>query len=525
VTRERLQKVIAGSGLASRRAAEDLIRAGRVTLDGRTAILGEQADPDTELVLVDGKPLPASDGPRVYWAVNKPAGYVSTVRDRHAERTVMDLLPPKARREARLYPVGRLDEDSEGLLLFTNDGNWANLLLHPRYEVEREYMVGLERAVTREQRAALRNGIELEEGTARIEFLEDSTPGQVESLREVTQPPHPSLRWYRVVLEQGWKRQIRRMFDAVDAPVRRLVRVRVGTLKLTDIKPGEARPLRRQEVSQLASSARAADAASKPGAAPTAPDGRPATAGRDILPDVPRTHSLASIRPLVVALDGPSSSGKSTVGAEAARRLGFRFCDTGLLYRAVAWLAVERGVPASDVAAVVELVAQVQLVADSRGRLKHVQADGRDVTMEVREPAVDRAVSEYSKVPEVRAALVPRQRALAATGGIIMAGRDIGTVILPDADIKIYLYASPEERARRRTSQRRLDARDPEAAAILEDLRRRDAIDTGRETAPLKQASDAVVLTTDGNTFEQTVSAVVDAVRAAQSAAGGARGR
>src|ERR1035437_8126146 len=208
-------------------------------------------------VEVDGNPLPAVLGPRSYWALNKPAGVVSTVRDRHADRTVMELLPPEARRSSRLYPVGRLDEESEGLLLFTDDGAWADLLLHPRYGVEREYMVGLDRSVMKLHKVALRTGIELEEGVARIDHLDDVTPAQVRNLMLLLEPPHPELRWYRVVLAQGWKRQIRRMFDAVGMPVRRLVRVRVGTLKLTELRPGEARRLTRPEVSLLASCARA----------------------------------------------------------------------------------------------------------------------------------------------------------------------------------------------------------------------------------------------------------------------------
>jgi cytidylate kinase len=228
---------------------------------------------------------------------------------------------------------------------------------------------------------------------------------------------------------------------------------------------------------------------------------------------------------LVVAVDGPSSSGKSTVGAEAARRLGYRFCDTGLLYRAVAWLAVERGIAPEQAAALVPLAQEVQLIADARGRLRRVEAAGRDVTAEVRGPAVDRTVSDYSKVPELRAALVSRQRALAADGGIIMAGRDIGTVILPNADIKTFLYASPEERARRRAAQRKVAADKMEATGILEDMRRRDAIDSERETAPLRSAEDAVVFRTDGNTFDQTVSAVVRAIRDAEAARRGNRGR
>ena len=224
---------------------------------------------------------------------------------------------------------------------------------------------------------------------------------------------------------------------------------------------------------------------------------------------------------VVVALDGPSSSGKSTVGAEAARRLRYRFCDTGLLYRAVTWLAIERGIAPSDVPALVALVPEVQLIADARGRLRHVEAAGADVTVQVRGAAVDRAVSDYAKVPELRAALVGRQRALAGEGGgIIMAGRDIGTVILPDAAVKIYLSASAEVRARRRAAQRRTTD-EARAGQILAELRTRDSIDSSRETAPLRTAPDATIIHTDGNGFEETVDAVIRAIRVAEGDTGG----
>jgi cytidylate kinase len=505
MARERIQKAIANAGFASRRGGEDLVRAGRVTVDGRAAIIGEQVDPSMQRVEVDGRALSGVPAPRSYWVLNKPAGVVSTVRDRHAERTVMDFLPPETRRASRLYPVGRLDEESEGLLLFTDDGAWAELLLHPRFGVEREYMVGLEHSVTKQQKAALRTGIELEEGLAKLDHLDDLTPAQIRNLSLLLEPPHPEYRWYRVVLAQGWKRQIRRMFDAVGMPVQRLVRIRVGSLKLVDLPAGQVRRLTHQEVTQLASCARAQTTTRPEKAAAASTTGASQKFTKRRLPPV-------------IAIDGPSSSGKSTVGAEAARQLSYRFCDTGLLYRAVAWLALQRGVPPTDVEALVPLAGQVSLVADGRGRLRHVHADGRDVTSEVAAAEVDRAVSDYAKVPELREALVPRQRALAKGGGIIIAGRDIGTVILPGADVKIYLNASAEERARRRAEQRSTTDT-AEADQILAELRRRDAIDSNRETAPLKAAPDAVVINTDGNTFELTVSAVVEAIRAAADTA------
>jgi cytidylate kinase len=216
---------------------------------------------------------------------------------------------------------------------------------------------------------------------------------------------------------------------------------------------------------------------------------------------------------LVVALDGPGSSGKSSVGAAAALACGYRFCDTGLLYRAVTWLALARGLSASYPHAVRGLVDEVELAPDDRGRLARVVVDGVDHTDDVRGPAVDVAVSAVSAIPELRLALLDRQRALAAAGGIVMAGRDIGTVVLPDADLKIYLDASVEERARRRTEERGLDPAGEEALAILAALQRRDALDSSRQVAPLRPATDARIISTDGNSFEDTVDAVIGAIR------------
>jgi len=216
---------------------------------------------------------------------------------------------------------------------------------------------------------------------------------------------------------------------------------------------------------------------------------------------------------LVVALDGPGSSGKSSVGAAAALICGYRFCDTGLLYRAVTWLAIARDLSASYPHAVRGLVDEVELAPDEQGRLARVFVDGTDHTDDVRGPEVDRAVSAISAIPELRLALLERQRALAAAGGIVMAGRDIGTVVLPDADLKLFLDASVEERARRRTEERGLDPASDEAEAILTALRRRDELDSTRAVAPLRPATDARIISTDGNSFEETVDAVAGAIQ------------
>jgi cytidylate kinase len=221
---------------------------------------------------------------------------------------------------------------------------------------------------------------------------------------------------------------------------------------------------------------------------------------------------------LVVALDGPASSGKSSVGAAAAKELGYRFCDTGLLYRAVTWLALDRGIAAVDATGLVALVSEIELFDDGGGRLSHVAVDGVDMTAEVRGPAVDVAVSAYSAVSELRLALLTRQRQLASAGRIVMAGRDIGTIVLPDADLKLFLDASVEERARRRILERGIDPASGAGAEIVSELRRRDELDSSRAIAPLRAADDAVLIRTDGNALEDTVRQVVQAIRTAEAA-------
>jgi cytidylate kinase len=221
-------------------------------------------------------------------------------------------------------------------------------------------------------------------------------------------------------------------------------------------------------------------------------------------------------RRLVVTLDGPGSSGKSSVGAAAAAALGYRFCDTGVLYRGLAWLADASDVAPDEPGRLVALIPRMRLVPDEAGRLSRVVVDGRDVTAELHSAAVDRLVSAVAADASVRAALLPVQRDLAREGGIVMAGRDIGSVVLPDADLRLYLDVSLGERASRRALQRGLDPRSPEAAAILEDLRRRDAIDSGRATAPLRVPDGAVIIRGDGLAFDSTVRRVVDTIRRAE---------
>ncbi|HEX7398164.1 MAG TPA: (d)CMP kinase [Candidatus Limnocylindrales bacterium] len=225
----------------------------------------------------------------------------------------------------------------------------------------------------------------------------------------------------------------------------------------------------------------------------------------------------------VVALDGPASSGKSSVGAAVAAALRLRFFDSGLLYRALAFAALDHGVDPADGPAVAALAPAVSVEPDEEGRLDRVRIDGRDVSARVRTHEVDRVVSAVARAPEVRAALLIRQRGLAEGGGIVVAGRDIGTVVLPAADVKIWLDASAEERAARRALERGIDPASAAGQAILDEMRRRDGADGGRAIAPARPADDAIHVRTDGNTLDQTIAAVVAAVTAGLAA--GAAGR
>ena len=250
---ERLQKILAAAGVASRRASETLISAGRVRVDGRIATLGEQVDPSSTHIEVDGIPVGVGAA-RAYVALHKPAGVTATTRDPHAEITVLDLIPTALIPDGtRLYPVGRLDLDSEGLLLLTNDGTWADHVLHPRFGVQREYAIAVDRPLDHAQAKALRDGIRLDEGLATLAApLRPATAVETRALVGLLDPaPSPELVWYRGVLAQGWKRQLRRMFAAVGAPIVRLVRVRIGTVRVDGLPTGRARLLKAPEIRQL----------------------------------------------------------------------------------------------------------------------------------------------------------------------------------------------------------------------------------------------------------------------------------
>lgn len=211
----------------------------------------------------------------------------------------------------------------------------------------------------------------------------------------------------------------------------------------------------------------------------------------------------------IIAIDGPAASGKSTVAERLAKELGYLFFDTGIMYRAVTLAALEQLQAVDDEVQVTELAESVQIDVNpasvSDGRLCDVLLDGRDVTWLIRSAQVDANVSQVSAYPGVRQAMTVQQRRIGKRGSVVMVGRDIGTVVLPEADLKIYLDASVEERARRRYVENQERGRQSDYEEILASMKRRDAIDSSRAVAPLKPADDAVILNSDGLSIEEVI--------------------
>ena len=231
---ERLQRLLARAGYGSRRSCEELIVEGRVTLNGTVATLGDRADPIEDEVRVDG--LDVNLDPNVkYYAFHKPAGVVTTMRDPQGRPDIRAFLPEEG---PRVFPVGRLDRDTEGLLLLTNDGDLANALTHPSFGVEKEYLAEVEGVPTPKHVGQLRRGIELEDGHA-----------SAKSARVAGRSGERGA--VRLVMTEGRKREVRRLLAAVGLPVTRLVRVRVGAVRLGGLPPGELRELTHDEVIAL----------------------------------------------------------------------------------------------------------------------------------------------------------------------------------------------------------------------------------------------------------------------------------
>ncbi len=238
VAEERLQKALARAGFGSRRACEQLIVEGRVTLNGTVATLGDKGKPGVSRVLVDGLEVNLDPSVR-YFALHKPVGVVTTMRDPQGRPDITKFLPTEG---PRVFPVGRLDRDSEGLLLLMNDGELANRLMHPSHGVEKEYLAEVDGEPTARQLARVRAGVELDDGPAR-------------AIRARIVASSKGRGAIRLVMTEGRKREVRRLLAAVGLPVTRLVRLRVGPIALGGLAPGELRALEREEIQALAAEA------------------------------------------------------------------------------------------------------------------------------------------------------------------------------------------------------------------------------------------------------------------------------
>lgn len=554
MSEERLQKILARAGLGSRRVCEALIQAGRVTVDGRVVtVLGLQVDPSVVEIAVDGQPI-ALEQLR-YIMLHKPAGYLSSPDPRAGLPSWADLV----RVPERLYAVGRLDQDSEGLLLLTNDGDLALRLMHPRYKHVKTYLVEVKGVPNPRNVRRWQHGVMLDDGPtlpAEVEVLRQPPPqfaGQVPnvaltapgsakmqrstlsgtersrkgeaavtgrtasfdsglspSAQDATTKGKPSehrtspqsasspahTTWLRFKLREGRKRQLRRMVALLGHPAQRVIRIGLGPLSLGDLKPGEWRDLTPGEIKALREAVFGAEQA-------------------HALKSSPERKTKRLI-PTTIAIDGPSASGKSTIGGLLARELNYLYFDTGVMYRAVAAVALARGIPIEDEAAVTALAERVRLevlppTADD-GRDVTVLADGQDITWDLRRRDVEKAVSPVSAYPGVRAALRIQQRRIGEAGRVVMVGRDIGTVVLPDAELKIYLDATLAERARRRFRERLMRGEQVKIEQVLQDMRRRDEIDSTRQHAPLTAAEDAIIVDSTNLTIAEVLQRVLGLV-------------
>ena len=502
---ERLQKLIAAAGIASRRAAERMIAAGRVTVDGQVVRQpGVRADPGVSEIRVDGQRLPRHRRPRRYVILNKPIGHLTTRSDPKRRPTVMDLLPLSLR---SLAPVGRLDGNSSGLILLTDDGALAYRVTHPRFRLPKVYLATVRGLPDDAVLDRACRGLRVDGERLRLDRVEVIArfPHRAEAKRRTR---------LRVALRGGRNREIRRVLSVLGHPVLELHRTRIGSLADTGLAPGRWRRLRPAEVARLRESIQLASGGVPASfevrdRGPVVPIGEdPEPRGKDRREGRPRGGSPGGREkdrdappepaPLVVAVDGPGGSGKSSVARALAQRFGLGWFNTGGSVRAVALAAIRTGADLDDGPGLRNLAFRV--VLDPVGR---VFLDGEDVSRAVRAPEIARGASRVAVHPELREVLANRWRQAAAGGGVV-EGRDIGTVVFPGAPVKVFLDARPEIRAARRSS----DEGGRDVAEVASELRRRDRNDASRAAAPLRCAPDAHRLDTSELTLEETVERV-----------------
>ena len=545
---ERLQKILSNAGVASRRSAEAMIVAGRVAVNGTTLdTLGARADPEKDEITVDGTPV-IRDRYR-YVALHKPAGVLSTTRDERGRPTVMSLIGNPG---ANVHPIGRLDQSSEGLILLTNDGALTDLLTHPRYEVRKEYLVAIDQALGRKGRQQLVRGVWHEGERLKADSVQMVSPsgspdrpdarwllialhgGRKREIRRMLATVGRrvvTLRRIRIgplalgALALGESRdltpeevdelyEVAKRADANPRGVAAADSPQAATPSAETNPPDSAATDSPQGATPSAETnpPDSAAADSPQGATPSAetnpPDSAAAESPQSATPSAetnPRdgaaadssqsaTPSAEPRPPRLVAIDGPAASGKSTLARALVERFGYVLLDTGLMYRAIALAALRAEVPASDEAACVKLAREGGLRLVITEREARVHLAGEDVTDQLRSPEVEGAVSDYAAIAEVRRELVAQQRTFAGAQPSVLVGRDIGSVVLLDAPVKLFLQASEEVRAQRRGEQAAEWGRQQSASEASRDISSRDVTDSTRAASPLVVPEGAIVI-------------------------------
>lgn len=538
----RLQRFLARAGVASRRGSEDLMTAGRVTVNGQVATeLGTKVDVDRDHIEVDGMPVKLNQG-AVYLMLYKPTGYLTTMSDPQERPCVADLVPRD--RFPGLFPVGRLDRDTTGLLLFTTDGDLSQDLLHPSKHVYKTYQALVDGQLTDRDLEPLRRGIELDDGLCQPAICRVITAHEAEAV--TPQGVKPGTTAVEVIIREGRKNQVKRMLSKIHHPVIRLHRCNFAGLELEGVAKSSWRELTDREVQILKSGGippKQASAKRNGGKAQDTPATRTRHHGshgsapkRNTYRErytgyavrqqaAPASHTSKSTTErkhcMIVAIDGPAGSGKSTIAKEIARQLGFNKLDTGAMYRAVTFAALDRGIDLDDEAAIDALAEQIEIrFTNGTGEDTRLTIDGQDASAAIRTPQVDANVSKVSAYPGVRAAMLIHQRRTAEDRDIVAEGRDIGTVVFPNAQVKVFLTADPRERARRRVLQRHQNDAQPltseqleaEVDETLDALKQRDKLDSSREVAPLVPAEDAVHVDSTAHTIDEVVSIIEDLI-------------
>lgn len=454
----RLNRFLAECGIGARRKVENLIRSGRITVGGlRATEPGKKVNP-CEAVTLDGEVL-SRIGKR-YFIFNKPRAVVCAVTDKY-DKTIFDLLDERMRRLG-LFPVGRLDKESEGLLLLTNDGELAQKLAHPSGGVVKRYEIRLDRPLHPSDIEAWSLGAIVEGKRVKpisVDFLRGKEPKE----------------WISVCLREGRKRELRVIAATHGFRVLRLVRTAIGRLEIGDLCPGEIREMSREEIVKL-----------------TGIGGS-------------RMKRERRFKPLIVTIDGPAGSGKSTVAKGAASRTGLRYLDTGRLYRAIALYLTSMSVPPVENESLKEALGKLELKLEG----DRVLITSEDVSEKLHTPEVDGIVSLYAALPTVRERLLSLQRAQAGPPGLIADGRDMGSVVFPEADLKIFLTADARERAQRRFLEQSARGERVEIEHVLSVVMARDRTDSTRTLSPLVIPPNALVIDTTNKPAEEVIEEIV----------------